>query len=77
MDQVNTRPRHYVLTSNLASSYSSRQAGILTQADNGPCPLIGIVNVLSLRGKLSLPPGCEVRQAMNVRVGGQCSVDIL
>lgn len=26
----------------------------------GPCPLIAIINVLSLRKKLSLPHGCEV-----------------
>jgi len=43
--------------------YSTRQCGILTQADNGPCPLISIVNVLSLRGKLSLPQGCEAISA--------------
>ena len=33
---------------------------MVTQNSNGPCPLISIVNVLSLRGKLSLPQGCEV-----------------
>ena len=33
---------------------------MLTQSENGPCPLISIVNVLSLRGRITLPQGCEV-----------------
>jgi len=44
-------------------SSGSQQCGVLTQADNGPCPLISIVNVLSLRGKLSLPQQCEAISA--------------
>ena len=27
---------------------------------HSPCPLIALVNVLSLRGKLVLPAGCEL-----------------
>ena len=40
-----------------------RRVGIMTQNENGPCPLLSIVNVLILRGKLSLPEGCEVISA--------------
>jgi len=36
---------------------------VITQNENGPCPLISIVNVLLLRGKLSLPDGCQVISA--------------
>lgn len=36
---------------------------IITQNENGPCPLLSIVNILLLRGKLSLPEGCEVISA--------------
>ena len=39
---------------------SKERVGIITQNENGPCPLLSIVNVLLLRGKLSLPDGCEV-----------------
>ena len=41
----------------------SRRIGIMTQNENGPCPLLSIVNVLLLRGKLTLPEGCEVISA--------------
>ena len=44
----------------LLPSYCGGVCGVVTQNSNGPCPLISIVNVLSLRGKLSLPQGCEV-----------------
>jgi len=40
-----------------------RRVGIVTQNENGPCPLLSIVNVLLLRGKLTLPEGCEVISA--------------
>ena len=36
---------------------------VITQNENGPCPLISIVNVLLLRGKLTLPEGCQVISA--------------
>lgn len=32
----------------------------VTQNVNGPCPLLSIVNILLLRGKVTLPEGCEV-----------------
>jgi len=44
-------------------SYSGEQCGVITQNSNGPCPLISIVNVLSLRGKMKLPQGSEVISA--------------
>jgi len=39
------------------------KTGIVTQNINGPCPLLSIVNILLLRGKLKLPDGCEVVSA--------------
>ena len=36
---------------------------MITQNSNGPCPLISIVNCLSLRGKLKLPQGTEMISA--------------
>ena len=45
------------------SSDPLRRIGIITQNENGPCPLLSIVNVLLLRGKLTLPEGCEVISA--------------
>jgi uncharacterized protein YvpB len=41
----------------------SKRIGIITQNENGPCPLLSVVNVLLLRGKLTLPDGCEVISA--------------
>jgi len=43
--------------------HNSGQCAIITQNINGPCPLLAIVNVLLLRGKLTLPQGCEVISA--------------
>lgn len=40
-------------------SFDGRACPILLQDQNGPCPLIAIVNLLSLRGALTLPPGTE------------------
>jgi len=40
--------------------FGLRQSAIITQNENGPCPLISIVNILLLRGKLSLPEGAEI-----------------
>lgn len=36
---------------------SPRRVGVLCQDINGPCPLIAIINVLLLRGAVSLPAG--------------------
>ena len=41
-------------------SHGGGERGVVTQNSNGPCPLIALVNVLSLRGKLVLPAGCEL-----------------
>eukprot|EP00092_Neocalanus_flemingeri_P087496 GFUD01110432.1.p1 GENE.GFUD01110432.1~~GFUD01110432.1.p1 ORF type:complete len:518 (-),score=208.74 GFUD01110432.1:160-1713(-) len=43
--------------------YDKSRCAIITQNSNGPCPLLAIVNVLLLRGKLSLPEGCEMISA--------------
>ena len=45
------------------SSSQSTKTAIVTQNENGPCPLLSIVNVLLLRRKLTLPEGCEVISA--------------
>ena len=45
------------------SSNQSTKIAIVTQNENGPCPLLSIVNVLLLRRKLTLPEGCEVISA--------------
>ena len=37
--------------------------GIVTQNENGPCPLLSLVNVLLIQKKLTLPEGCEVISA--------------
>jgi len=44
-------------------SFSGSECGVITQNINGPCPLISIINVLSLRGRLKLPPSCQVISA--------------
>jgi len=43
--------------------FNQSLCGIISQSSNGPCPLLAIVNVLLLRGKLSLPEGCQVISA--------------
>ena len=40
--------------------WNETRCPIVTQKWNGPCPLLSMVNVLLLRGKMSLPEGCEV-----------------
>ena len=40
--------------------WNSKKTPIITQNSNGPCPMLAITNVLLLRGKISLPEGCEV-----------------
>lgn len=39
----------------ITSPVFNRRCPIITQNVNGPCPLLGMVNVLLLRGKMSLP----------------------
>jgi len=43
--------------------WGKANTAIITQNENGPCPLLSIVNVLLLRGKLCLPPGSQVISA--------------
>ena len=40
--------------------WNSQQVPIVTQNANGPCPMLAILNVLLLRGKMNLPEGCEI-----------------
>ncbi|XP_013403326.1 ubiquitin carboxyl-terminal hydrolase MINDY-1 [Lingula anatina] len=40
--------------------FKGKKIGIVTQNDNGPCPLISIINVLSLRNKLKFPAMMEI-----------------
>jgi hypothetical protein len=46
-----------------SSNDALRRVGVITQNENGPCPLLSIINVLLLRGRLTLPEGCEVISA--------------
>jgi len=43
--------------------WKSEKTAIITQNENGPCPLLSILNVLLLQRKLALPDGCEVISA--------------
>ena len=40
--------------------WNSKKTPIITQNSNGPCPMLAITNVLLLKGRISLPEGCEV-----------------
>ena len=46
-----------------SSVLNSSKMAIVTQNENGPCPMLSIVNVLLLQRKLTLPEGCEVISA--------------
>ncbi|XP_067878863.1 ubiquitin carboxyl-terminal hydrolase MINDY-1 isoform X2 [Heterodontus francisci] len=41
-------------------SWKNEKTPLITQSENGPCPLIAIINVLLLRWKVKLPPQMEV-----------------
>lgn len=43
--------------------FGLRNCAIITQNENGPCPLISIINVLLLRGEMSLPNETEMVSA--------------
>ena len=40
--------------------YNGANVGVITQNENGPCPLLAIVNILTLQGKIKLPGTLEV-----------------
>jgi hypothetical protein len=42
------------------TGWNDTRCPVITQNVNGPCPLLSMANVLLLRGKMSLPNGCEV-----------------
>ncbi|XP_072139630.1 ubiquitin carboxyl-terminal hydrolase MINDY-1 [Mobula birostris] len=41
-------------------SWKGEKTPIITQSENGPCPLIAIMNILFLRWKVKIPPKTEV-----------------
>ncbi|XP_078393883.1 uncharacterized protein LOC144677733, partial [Cetorhinus maximus] len=41
-------------------SWKGEKTPLITQSENGPCPLIAIINILLLRWKVKLPPKTEV-----------------
>lgn len=43
--------------------FKDKKVGIVTQNENGPCPLVAIVNVLLLRRQITLPPHSEIVSA--------------
>ena len=40
--------------------FNGSSVGIITQNENGPCPLLAIVNILTLQGKIKLPATLQV-----------------
>ena len=43
--------------------FKDKKVGIVTQNENGPCPLVAIVNVLLLRRQITLPAHAEIVSA--------------
>jgi hypothetical protein len=41
-------------------NWKSNKTPIITQNSNGPCPLLAIINVLILKGRIQLPPMMEI-----------------
>ncbi|XP_069132190.1 ubiquitin carboxyl-terminal hydrolase MINDY-1-like [Argopecten irradians] len=41
-------------------AYKNKEIPTITQNENGPCPLIAVMNVLLLKGQVHLPPNTEV-----------------
>lgn len=42
------------------NTFDLRDVPIITQNENGPCPLLAIMNILLLKGKVKLEPGQEI-----------------
>ena len=40
--------------------FKNKSHGIITQNENGPCPLLAIINVLILGGRIKIPPMVQV-----------------
>jgi hypothetical protein len=49
-------------------NFFGRSVKIVMQNENGPCPLLAIANVLSLRNELKLPAG--IREITQVGASG-------
>jgi len=43
--------------------FKDNKIGIVTQNENGPCPLVAIINVLLLKHQITLPALCEIASA--------------
>lgn len=43
--------------------FKDNKIGIVTQNENGPCPLVAIINVLLLKHQMTLPALCEIISA--------------
>ena len=41
-------------------NFRNKEVPIITQNENGPCPLLAIMNVLLLKGKVKFAPGTEI-----------------
>lgn len=54
-------------------SWKGKKTPIVTQSENGPCPLLAIMNILFLRWKAKLPPQTEVISAEELMAHlGEC-----
>lgn len=42
------------------NTFDLRDVPVITQNENGPCPLLAIMNILLLKGKVKLEPGLEI-----------------
>ena len=61
--EKNHSPENVVSLKDSNGSSPVSKIAVVTQNENGPCPLLSIVNVLLLQRKLTLPEGCEVISA--------------
>ena len=53
----NSEPSVYHIKWN---TFDLRDVPVITQNENGPCPLLAIMNILLLKGKVKLEPGLEI-----------------
>ncbi|GAM20312.1 hypothetical protein SAMD00019534_034870 [Acytostelium subglobosum LB1] len=53
-EKENTKPQSETFSVK-SITFQDKKRNIVTQKENGPCPLIALANVLSLRGRIELP----------------------
>lgn len=58
--KVNTTPPADMLHHIKNIQFKDKNVGIVTQNENGPCPLVAIINVLLLRRQITLPAHSEI-----------------